>query len=168
MKRLILIATIVSLCCGCSNLKRLDAYYLPDLNLYVGMNVSQQNVTLFLSESKDSLRELPRHKLDYLQIPISENILPISYYTFFISKENKDTLWFKSGVKTNDVRINMARIPSLYEIYEKEQWTTEKSIRPTFPLNKYYSLQVWRSGRKYSLHVQNNAVEVVPVDLKSD
>ena len=110
-------------------------------------------VQLLLSDNVESFYLHSSSNIDQIQIE-EKKFFPVSYYTFFLPKETKDTLWYKKGVKINSVKIHMEEIPS-YQPYMKSY------MQKTFPLDKYFSLQVYWDGKHYSIHIQNCAGKVI-------
>ena len=152
MRHFHIIAFCLSLLCTtCAKHEKL--YYIPDIGLYILEAETKENVTLFLSDSMAALDRLPSSDIDQIQIEGKE-YTPIPYYTFFIPKKTKDTLWYKRGVKINNVKIPMKEIPS-YQPY------LDSYAQKLFPLEEYFSLQVYWDGNDYSIHIQNNAGKVL-------
>ena len=142
---------LLLLCFACTN--RSNLYYLPEVGLYILETETKENVTLFLSDSAASFDQITSSDIDQIQIEGKE-YKHIPYYTFFIPRETKDTLWYKQGAKINSVKMHMEEIPT-YQPY------IESYKQKLFPLDKYFSLQVYWDGKDYSIHIQNNAGKVV-------
>ncbi len=142
---------LLLLCSACT--KHKNIYYLPELCIYILVEEHANAVQLLLSDNVESFYLHSSSNIDQIQIE-EKKFFPVSYYTFFLPKETKDTLWYKKGVKINSVKIHMEEIPS-YQPYMKSY------MQKTFPLDKYFSLQVYWDGKHYSIHIQNCAGKVI-------
>lgn len=155
MKHLNKLFIILFFCVGCQAQE--EIIYIPKLDYFIKMKVSQYNVTVLFSDDINSFSDNPVHKIDHMIIP-KKSSLPAPYYTFFFSKNQLDTIWFKHGTTVNSVYIPMSEVPRL------QSKNVNSFVQKLFPLQEYYSLQVYWDGRKYSLHLQNNEGEIIRVD----
>lgn len=142
---------ILLICCfSCAPNEK--TYYLPELGLFLHEKEGSDYVLLMISKNYSDFHNSSFSDFDYVKIPKGHD--PISYYTFFIHKENRDTLWFKHGVDINSIKIHMKEIPSY------QPWMDNYEQR-LYPLKDYYSFQVYWDGHDYSIHIQNNAGKII-------
>ena len=158
LSRCFLLIISLLLWLGCTRVD--ETVFVPDLNVFIQVRRTPRYVFLLFSNERNTFSTSPMHEMDFVQIPRLGPI-PVSYYTLFCSKERKDTLWHKQGVKANSITIPMKEISGPHydgSFYEQK----------LFPLQYYYSFQVCRGRSGYFVHIQNNAGVITHLEKEID